>query len=280
MFLKEVHVNNFIKAFLKNALIISFILFNMKHLITFISLLFILNIAFGQRPMTLDKIESKLDSITNEAKFLFSYNLIKKKLKLENDSNFIIYLKLDTFNVITLLNNNLTQVKLYGDNEFYENYFEIPVINIDTNGVRLLYLKQKAINYIREFNLQKKLKKPFFFNYVFSETSFGFNFYAISSTIKSFTFPLDTNYVYQFDKNMELLKIKILPHKITHIDYDINTEMIILVYDKTSPLIYATDIFKFNLYRFESNIELLDAYSISSRRKFIYNPKTNKIEVK
>jgi len=230
--------------------------------------------------MDIDKIKSKLDSISIESNFLYSYNQIKAKLKIDNDSNFVIFLKSDTFYVITSIKNNTSQYKFYGNKFVNKDYITEVVKNIDSNDIQLLYLKQKIINKVKELNILKQLAVPFFYDFILSETKFGFNYYAISSTDKAFTFPLDTNYVFQFDKNAKLLKVKILAHKLTHINFDSNTEMIILVYDKNSPLIYATDIFKFNTYCFNTNIQLLDAFSISSKRKYIYNPQNKQIDVK
>lgn len=222
------------------------------------------------------KIESKLDSISSEADYMMNYTIIKSKYDLTSDSSFVLFVKNDTFNLIVLNDSGYIQKQIFSTYASEEKFDTLKNVTTDTTMLHFLKHKRSVLNQLEKSYLTRKKTN---FEFIFKQTRQGYNLFVLSRTQKQLKLPLDTNYVYQFDQFANLKKITLLPHKHTEISFTEDSEMIILVYDKNSPLIYSSDIYKFNRYCGSANIKSLSAFSHASKRHFIYDPIVNKIKV-
>lgn len=259
-----------------------------SYIITILLSFFCLN-ALCQRPMPVDLIVLKSDSILKESDLLTKYVAIENSLV---DSVTKIKKEKPSFSsIITYtLNDKIISLFIGKDSninyQIEANYNKLDsILFIKTNTklnkfeLDLFSTKSNLLKIASKSKLTNMTKKDFYYKYAFNFSNDYFNLYAISMTSRNDILPLDSSYIFRMKKNSNKVDTISLTHSKSYIDMNFQSNLLIINYKKSSyPLISSIDIFRFNWYKKQTKLYKFSAYCFNL--ELIYNSKSNKIKVR
>lgn len=257
-------------------------------IVCFFTYLFYFSIhCLAQKPMQVHFIESKLDSILNEADLLYEIekskitakkcikNDLKQKIELKE---LITYKKNDTVNVIGLNHVGLCFLKL----SFYKDY-ETPIRkNLIVRKLTQFEDSVKQHHHLLISKINKKfpeidLSDEFSYSFAVIPGEEEIKVFKLTLTNSTDNIPFGNDFLYSFNFKNELI------YSLSYYDFKpkyikSKTELLILVYQPPIPFIFPSDICKFKLFH-NQDINKFSAYSRRNKQYFTYSLKNNSLIV-
>lgn len=247
----------------------------------------LLTVLFAQKPMTLNELKPKIDSINSEQKKLTHTYLIYQYLKTQTNKNS----KVDTTDYFTYARKDtifgliLTKAKrVIVEYQFLSNQ-NTPFKTL--NNYRSLTSKEDSV-----YQIQHKLVNKVFQNikdstlkvlklFLFNENTI--KLYVITSDSNENKLPITNNYllIKNEDKNINTKHYHPNNNDPKIIDERKDTlNDFLVICDYPDPYISAIDIFVFKHFAPNWWITGIYAYSRRNKRYFIYNKETDEIQIK
>lgn len=262
---------------------------SLRLLLAFI-FVFNANIGLAQRPMDINFLNSKLDSIILESNII--YQFLKSKVIAENIAK--EQFELNYHQILEVQDDDSVKIKFIDRQRvvvlkmvFHEE-LKSPIIisniseslsNFEDSLLQIKYnflSKIDSSKYGIESHDSEKVVTIIYphFN--------RFKLYRILSTSKKNIIPFGNDFLFNLDSEGNLISWKnfhksYVPMKTTHRGYEVRH--IIPKYDKNEAYILATDIALFRLFTDTLELSTFTAYPPKSKRYFTYDSKTNKLRV-
>lgn len=258
----------------------------MRHCV-FILAYFLSNFSFGQKPWTLDKIVPKVDSVLEEATLMHKYfnAEFESKKNMSSKFNYIVHDSL----VLTYLHNDTIRcifIDPRTKNSFYETSYignyEVPIItktrhrSLSIIEDSLLTIKRSCLHLIKNDTFLTQPKKNFNFSFALIPEKSYFKFYVLTTTSLDNYIPFGKDYLYKISPNGKIIEKSSFLMQLYPKEIDENAALLILVYKK-DPLIFASDICIFNMYKEDLKLNGFTVISRMNRRKFVYNAKSHEV---
>ena len=242
----------------------------------------------AQRPMSLEEIVPKVDSIEKESSMLFSFIKAEKgafeilskssiTTKFSNDFR-LTYLRGDTLKTIFISPLNKVVIEINTNNNISKIANE-EIRNMHNHEENLLSIKRKAIAQIITTNYIKTPLDNFEFCFTMMQWNEKFKIYALETPKGNDKLTITDSYMYTVDDDGKIINTKSFIHKSRSMTISENTAAIYIHYDNAQPFIYATDICLFRLYRRFSNLDEINVISRRNRRRFTYNDIDKRIHI-
>lgn len=241
--------------------------------------------SYGQRPMSRELIHSKLDSIQNEADFIYNHKriveLTSEKLELEiKNENFIIY-GLDTLTLVIVGNDNYPfyQARYTRNLKFVDQQAESKALSKEE---RLLFLlKRKLI----DMNLTAKHSLPDSEGFTVFQTLFyaetGYRFFSLSESNEMDSIVFGNSALFYTDQLGDIVSYDLF-HKektgrISKLDNRGNPKTGFTYVYGEERFIFSSDIVAFRLFKRPKELTSFSVYSRSNKTNFKYDAVENKI---
>lgn len=243
----------------------------------------IVGIAEAQRPMPLEYIESKLDSINGEANKI--YQILKLQTTVFNqlkenplDTNHCSYFEADSLLKLIMRVNGDQYYRYMLKKEGNESILKVDsTSNPNDDELKQLNLKSSLLSKV---SIESDLNEFFNLNTVILNSTAGSRLYLIPTSNKSRVFPTDTTHLYYFNLENELKDHQLISYQKRWIELPPNIYQLSLVYKDQTPFIQSVHIALFRLYQSYMISDKLDVLSRRNRRLFEYNATNNSLKIK
>ena len=249
-----------------------------------------LKIVHGQRPLTINEIEPKIDSIQKDVDTIYFYakalNLSKKLLNdslLMNRSDYIVLKTRDTLSVI-YYKKNLVLIEVsfrVGQNKPF--FISTKNRTIAPREYEHINIKKQLYNYVESNDIKLLKCDDCYFDELLIPYLEGFKYYFLSVNDLENNIPFGVDHIFTIN-----LQGNVLSHKIIHenklrsfnlIGLNGDTVGVFYVGCKDCLYIQATDISKYRLFRPNWWEGDLKSRASRARRTYFYNHEFNKITI-
>ena len=241
----------------------------------------------AQRPMSLEVIIPKIDSIEIESSMLFSFIkaeksaleiLFKSNLTTRFSSDFrLTYLRGDTLKTIFI--SPLDKIVLeINTHNYISKIANQKIRDMHFHEENLLSIKRNALAQITTNYLKSPLD-GFEFCYAMMQWNEKFKIYALETPKGNDKLTITDSYMYTVDDDGKIINTKSFIHKSRSMTISENTAAIYIHYDNAQPFIYASDICLFRLYRRFSDLDEINVISRRNKRRFTYNDIDKRIHI-
>ena len=264
---------------MKNLLFILFALFSSFYVIA------------QKRPMTLEVIEPKLDSIHKEADILYQYTIVTRTASIMageklgsniSASEIIVYPKSDTLVAVAFPKNS---------QKMYEAHFVSGQKVWDSTTTRMLSTAEKELLELKDTLLKQSRDKDYNIikpegyglDYTMFPINGGYHFYVLTTTEKENLIPFGNAYIFISNKEGHINSFKkVYPEfnpTSTLGPRGFVFNMIMPSYPVEEPFIHAADICNFRIYGVPAGVEKLGVHSIRNKRMTTYDPKSYELKI-
>ncbi len=237
-----------------------------------------------------------LDSILNEADRLYKheYAVWVSTDMLQQDpqlvglyGGYVVQEENSTIKVTYIHQNQQDKIAVYRfESKDMDTPFDIKkeISPLDRNEKKLLDIKLKLINKIKDKKYKIEWPEGFNPNFILFPEADGYSFYMMMGATEYGVIPFGNDYVFNADSEGNIKKWKTfhtgpIPVKLPTFENDLVVKSIYHTHIKKYPYISATDICIFRLYAPLYGVIELRVLCTATNSTYIYNQKTNKIKV-